>query len=108
MEKLRVYTVSILAFKPRVEVLPDNRVREASTAYQLPGLIPAEHLDAAGEAALGKAFEEWPRSEGYYGHQAAVIPVTKQFFDLADEARKAGAIEDDVDEGPGRVFPRPA
>jgi hypothetical protein len=45
------------------------------------------------EQAKIQSFERWKISEGWYGHQAAIIPVTKQVFELALSAFVAGAID---------------
>lgn len=101
--KLKVYAASILAFQFRADLRPDGRVLEGSLTMQKPALIPADSIEDAAKRAKEFAFREWPRNAGWYGHQAAIMPVTKEFIELAVHVTKLDQI-DDHDEEPGQCF----
>jgi len=94
--KLKIYVVSILAFSP----LQDTSVPGESTyAEHTASMIPAESARAAALAAREYAYERWKLGEGWYGHQAAVMAVTRAFYDAAATAQRADVV--DMSEDPG-------
>lgn len=96
--QLRIYTVSVLAFRFRPDMLPDGRIREGTYAEQRPALIPAVTIQDAAEQSKNFALDLWPKADGWYGHQAAVVPVTNYFLETVFEVFKAGAIGPDSEE----------
>lgn len=105
MDKLKVYAISIMAFRQASDTLELSVISDIPSdgniciVEQLPGLVPAESIEAAAESAKAEAFSKWQTSEAWYGHQAAIMPVTKQFFELALKALAAGAIDTITEEG---------
>lgn len=67
---------------------------EQTWVEHLPALVPAASINAASEQVEVFAKDRWKLSEGWYGHQAVITPVTKEFFDLALDALEAGAIDE--------------
>jgi hypothetical protein len=106
-KKLKMYAVSVMAFKPNDDVLnlpfindPDES-EVVTLVHQLPALIPAYSMEEASEEARTFAFARWSESEGWYSHQAAITPVTNQFYEAAFLAYKAGVVDvsDETEEG---------
>jgi hypothetical protein len=93
---VKIYAVSVLAMSQLHELAP----RGGSYIEHRPALVPASSIDEAAEAAKEFAFQVWPVGDNWYGHQAAIQPVTKEFFDIALRARDAGAIDLMTDEPP--------
>jgi hypothetical protein len=89
MEKVRVYSVAVMAFSQLHEKAPAR----GTYVESLPALIPAGSIGEAAELAKSFAFKQWPINETWYGHQASIEPVTKQFFEIALEAYSAGAVD---------------
>lgn len=96
--KIGIYSVAVIAFKIRIDRRTDGEVREGSYVEQRPALIPAENIYAAAEEAKHFAFDLWPKEEGWYGHQAAIQPVTNYFMETGFEAFQAGIISLDTEE----------
>lgn len=94
-DKIRVYAVSIMAMS---QVQDAGETGVGSLVTQKPALIPATSIEEAAENARAHVFAEWPTSEGWYGHQAVVMPVTQQFFDLAQAVWIAGGVGEDAEE----------
>lgn len=67
----------------------------------LPGIVPAYSMSEAAEQAKNFALERWKTSDGWYGHQACIMPVTKNFYELAFQAYNAGEIDtfDETEQG---------
>ena len=76
-----------------------------SIVEALPGIQPAEAIEAAGELARARCFERWPISDGWSEHHATIVPVTKAFYEAAMAAKSAGILEreEDPSELPGRI-----
>lgn len=89
MDQVRVYAVSVMAFSQLHPMAP----RGGTYVEHRPALVPASSIEEAAESAREFAFEVWPISETWYGHQAAIQPVTKEFFDVALRAHEAGVID---------------
>lgn len=87
---MKIYIAAIIAFSPIQNV---DANREDSLSMMMPALIPAENIDAAAEECKQHAFDRWKPDEGWYGHHADVMPVTKDFFDKAFAAYRAGIID---------------
>ena len=87
---MKIYSISLLALRNET-----NATGERLTIYEhLPGLQPAESIDAAAAAAKIVALNRWPPSAGWHSHQALIQSVARRFFRLADEARAAGMIDE--------------
>ncbi len=88
-KKLKLYSVSVLAFMPIDDALElsfiseDQTDGEATYIEQLPALIPASTIEEAAERAKKIALNKWQPGAGWYGHQAAILPVTKDFYEAA-------------------------
>jgi hypothetical protein len=101
---MKIYVAAIIAFSPIQDV---DDPREHSLSMTMPALIPAENIDAAAEQCKQHAFARWKPAEGWYGHHADVMPVTKEFFDKALAAYMAGVIDltpEGFDEGRSYTF----
>jgi hypothetical protein len=102
-EKLRVYIVSVMAFS----ALNDTTVEGESTFVEhLPAIVPAASIEDAAENACAFAMERWKAVEGWYGHQAAIQPVTQTFYEAAFNAFDADVVElgNEGKDEPGQVF----
>jgi len=66
---------------------------ESTYVEHIPALIPAESIQAAAEAAKKQALNRWKVEEGWHSHQAAIMPVTKDFYDAAFNAHRAGVVD---------------
>lgn len=95
-DQIRVYAVSIMAFSQ----LHENAPAGGTYVEHIPGLVPAHSIEDAADRAKEKAFERWPIDQTWYGHQAAIEPVTNAFFDVAIQAYKAGEIDSSDAEQP--------
>lgn len=79
--------------------LHDTSVAGESTYVEhLPALVPAASIKDAAENARAFALDRWKMNEGWYGHQAAIMPVTRDFYEAAFNAHRAGVV-DMSDEG---------
>ena len=85
---MRIYSVSLLAFSR----LDDGTATGGTYVEQIPALIQAESIQSAGQQAGEQALNRWKVDEGWYGHQADVLPVTKAFYDAAFEAQRLGIV----------------
>ena len=108
-EKLRVYSISVMAFMSMDDALELSLITEADTnetAYieHVPGILPAQSIQQAAEAVKIFALERWKVSEGWYGHQACILPITKDFYEKAFEAYEAGLIDTFNEPEPGECF----
>ncbi len=88
--KMKIYVVSIMAFSTLIN---SERPEIGSFVEHIPALIPAASIEDAAEAAKNFALDKWKQSEGWSGHQAAVIKVTKKFYDAAFEADEADIVD---------------
>lgn len=87
---MKLYVAAIIAFAP-LQNLDDKR--EDSLAYTLPGLIAAEDIDTAAEQCRQRAFDRWKPEDGWYGHHAEILPITKSFVDQVLAMRLAGVLD---------------
>jgi hypothetical protein len=87
---MNIYVVSVLAFSP----IAEGSISVGSYYEHIPALIPAESIEDAAENAKNFALDKWKISEGWTGHQAAIISVTQGFYDAALSALEAGIIDD--------------
>lgn len=95
---MRAYAVSVMAFSQLHEKAPAG----GTYVEHLPVFIAAEDIDEAADQAEAFALERWPISETWYGHNAAIEPVTEKFFE-----RCFGEIPADIDVDPderGQIF----
>lgn len=99
--QLKVYAISLMAFSPLHDASASG---ESTYVEHLPALVPAESIEEAAEAAKRQAFDRWKVTEGWYSHQAAVMPVTKAFFDAAFGAHRAGVVDIPEEDEPGQTF----
>ena len=80
---MKLYVAAIVAFSP-VEDLEDGRETGiTSITAALPGIVFAENIDEAAEQCRQQAFTAFKVAEGWSGHHADILPVTKEFFDQA-------------------------
>ncbi len=93
---MKIFVVSVMAFSPLVDT---DDPRFETWVENTAALIPAASIEEAAELAKAFAVDKWKPSEGWYGHQAAIIKVTKGFYDAAFAAEEAGII-DSYDETP--------
>jgi hypothetical protein len=98
-EQLKVYIASIVASSS----LAVEGVETTTVTMHVPLLVPARSMTEASERCREQALERWPISEGWYGHQAAIIPVTQEFYRHAFEAHGAGVVDLSEDEQQGEV-----
>lgn len=105
-QKLKVYVISVMAFMSTEDALELSFLTGAegdiSTCIeQLPGIVPASSISEAAEQTKTFALDRWKPSEGWYGHQAAILPVTKNFYEAAFTAYKAGVVDtfDETEQG---------
>ncbi len=103
-EKLKVYSISVMAMLPINDALELSVITEAE-AFDIntyiehtAALIPAKSMEAAADQAKAFALDKWKPDAGWYSHQAVVLPVTKQFFILAFDALDSGVIDELTDE----------
>jgi hypothetical protein len=99
-EQLKVYIASIVAFSP----IAVEGLEPTSLTMHIPALVPARSMTEASERCREQALARWPVSEGWHGHQAAIIPVTPKFYKHAFDAHSAGVVDLSEDEQPGEVF----
>jgi hypothetical protein len=99
-EKIKVYIVAMLAFSP----LQDGTPGGGTYSESIPAIIPAASMDEAAEAAKKVALDRWKVSEGWYGHQANILPVTKAFYDAAFTAYDAGIVDIPDEDEPGGSY----
>jgi hypothetical protein len=108
-EKLKVYSVSVMAFMAIDDALELSFISEDQTNGEityiehLPALIPASTIEEAAERAKEFALNKWQPGAGWYGHQAEILPVTKDFYEAAFRAYKAGVV-DTLDDEEGKFF----
>lgn len=95
---MKIFLVSVLAFKPSKNL----KGEPIALAYHAPGLLPAVTFEQAAEIAKEFVFSFAPESEGYYGHQALIQPVTNDFQNLIEVAKAAGTL--DLSTEPHQVF----
>jgi hypothetical protein len=86
---MRVYTIAAFAMSPLADGTPDG----GTYMEAFPCLIPAESIQDAAAQVRAVAMDRWKPDEGWYGHQAEILPVTKAFYDAAFEAARAGIID---------------
>jgi hypothetical protein len=67
-------------------------------------LVPAGSIEEAAENAKNFALDKWKLSEGWFGHQASIMSVTKSFYDAAFNAKQAGIVDVDDENEEGQVF----
>lgn len=109
-KKLKVYAVSVMAFMSTDDALSLSFITEAMTdgeityIEQLPALIPAYSIDEASEQSKTFALGRWKVSEGWYGHQAAIMPVTKDFYEKAINCYNEGGVDMTDDTETGQCF----
>lgn len=99
--KLKIYVVTVLAFSPLHDMTSAHG--EGTYVEQIPGIILAESKRAAALDARRQAYERWNPEAGWYGHQAAVLPVTRAFYKAAGDALRAGVV-DEADDEDGETF----
>jgi hypothetical protein len=109
-EKLKIYSISVMAFKASQDVLElsfiDNGARGEDVTHveQLPAIVPAHSIKEAAEQAKVFAFNRWTVEDGWYGHQACILPVTKDFYEKAFVAHEAGVVDTLDESEPGECF----
>ena len=99
--KTKVYAVSLMAMQPYHDM---TGVGLSSEAYHLPAIVPAVSAKGAAEACRSVALERWPLDEGWHSHQAAVLPVTKAFYEAARVALFSGVIDMEDEPEHGETF----
>jgi hypothetical protein len=99
-EKLKVYCIALIAFSH----LHDADTGAGTYVENVPALVPADSIEEAAQAAREHAMTRWPPSQGWYGHQAAIEPVTAKFFEAAFRAHAAGVVEESADTEAPEVF----
>lgn len=93
---MKIYAISILAFSP----LHDADTKTENTyVEQIPAIVPAESIAHAARNARDYAYQRWNPNDGWYGHQATVMSVTKEFYEAAGRALNDGLIDWTPDEG---------
>ncbi len=101
---MKIYIAAIIAFSPLEDV---DRGGENSLTMAIPAMIPAENIDAAAEQCRQYALSRWPPNEGWYGHHADIMPITRDFYDKALTAYQAGILDltsEGFDEGRSYTF----
>lgn len=93
---MKLYTVSILAFSSLHDA--DSR-SEGTYVEHIPALIPAESMEDLRRRVREYALDRWKVSEGWRDHQAAVMAVTEQFYQAANNALNAGILDWTPEEG---------
>jgi hypothetical protein len=78
----RIYFGSVMAFS----MLHKNAPSGGTYTEHKPLILLAHSINEAAEKAKVFAFESWPIDETWYGHQAAIIAVSKEFYDNIFEA----------------------
>lgn len=87
---MKIYIASIITFS-MVDDAIDSDTKCISMS--IPAFIPADTVQAAAEVAKAHAFERWPPTEGWYGHQANVMVATKEIYESLLGAAEAGALD---------------
>jgi hypothetical protein len=67
--------------------------QEIFFAHQIPVMHSAESIEDAAEIVRVHIFERLPETEGFYGYQAAITPITEDFYKAADDLRNAGVMD---------------
>ena len=101
---MKIYIAAIIAFAPLEDV---ERSGESSITMTIPAMVPAENIDAAAEQCRQHALARWPTSEGWYGHHADIMPITRDFYEKALSAYRAGILDltsEGFDEGRSYTF----
>jgi hypothetical protein len=100
----KIYIGALTAIFPSLDGA-GNQTR--STFFSIPAMLPAVSVEAAAEAARAASFERWKAEDGWYGHQANIMPVTKAFLQATLNACAAGVvgdIEELSDDEPPQTF----
>jgi hypothetical protein len=100
-KKLKVYVVSFMAIQPYYDMMG------AGISFEVPhhpAIIPAYSAKEAAELTRAVALERWPLDEGWHSHQAAVLPVTKAFYEAARTALFAGVVDMEDEPEYGEIF----
>jgi hypothetical protein len=98
---MKVYAISVMAFSG----VSDNEGNQTNTYVKhLPALQPAASIEQAADIAKNHALGRWKQSEGWYGHQAVIMPVPKSFYYATLDALKAGIVDESEDGEREQVF----
>jgi hypothetical protein len=96
MSKMKLYAMSLMA------IYEDEAGN--SVVMHLPALLPAYTKEDAVASARIHALTKWPPNYGWHSHQAAVIPVTKAFYEATMRADRAGIVDWETPDEPGESF----
>jgi hypothetical protein len=100
-EKLKLYTASMLAFSP----LADYEGKGPGVyVEQIPALFLEGSIESVVEKARKQALAKWPLGQGWYSHQLAVLPITKEFNTNLFNAYRGGGVDMESEPGQGQVF----
>lgn len=101
LEKMKAYIISLIAFS---DITDAGDTGLGTYVEHIPALVPAVSAKAAADSARAQALNKWPISEGWHGHQAAIMPVPKAFYEAAVKAMQAGIVDVDDESEQGAIF----
>ncbi|MET0754299.1 MAG: hypothetical protein ABWZ66_13035 [Pyrinomonadaceae bacterium] len=89
---MNIYVMSIMAFS----LVPGEETK--TLVEHLPGIVPANSIEAAAEEAKLFALKQWKVSGGWFNHQVTIMPAAPICYAAVDAFRERGIINPDSGE----------
>lgn len=93
---MKIYLVSMTALK-------DQGSAKDFAGFHIPLLLIKSSIEEAAEKAKEVALIRFPKSKGYFEHNAVIIPITKEILEALELARKE-KINFDISDEPEMPF----
>lgn len=84
---MKLYLISMAA----ASLLPSES--ETILVQHMPSILLAETIEEASEQAKKDAFERWKTEDGWYSHQATILPTPRDLFELMADKLTLDALD---------------